>query len=212
MNRTALAAIIACSSFGLGLSARAQEPTATKRKPVLSSDEIAASKEIIAPPGAITEFAYETEIGGPNGRGEKRLFADGQFTINYWRNTPDKPGHVSNLSFTVFLGEGGFFRFEFSTDKMNLDLEPGFYDNAARVGSNARGQPGMSVDTGSYCSSAHGSFKILQADFTYKRDNFSRSELVPIGFAVEFEEHCYGRSAALRGHLYYNYVPPNRSR
>src|SRR5262249_41189398 len=124
--------------------------------------------------------------------------------------TPDKPGHVSNLSFTVFLGEGGFFSFEFSTDKMNLDLEPGFYDNAARVGSNARGQPGMSVGTSSYCSSAHGSFKSLQPVFSYKRDRFSRSALVPIRLAVDFKEHCSGRPAARRGRLYYNYVPPNR--
>jgi hypothetical protein len=198
-----IAALVACFVITVAERARAQESTGTKRRPVLSSDDVAAKDTPNAPPGATTELYINSDKGDLIGRGRTQLFADGQFTLQYWRNTPDKPGAVSNLSFSVDIPEGGWLHFQFSTDKMNLNLEPGFYDNAVRTGTNARGQPGMSIDgNGASCSASFGSFKILQADFSYKS-----GKLVANSFAAEFEQHCRGRAASLRGHIYYNYVP-----
>jgi len=176
----------------------------------LSADDVAASKEplTLVPTGAVTDFYYESDRGDPIGQGSKLLLKDDEISVNVAPDQRHKGGPVSQVKLAVSGKGGKLFELWFSTEKMNTNLVPGTYDGAGRVEFAKYMQPGISISgNGRGCLDARGSFSILQADFHYRS-----GKLVLDSFAVEFDQHCGDRQAGLRGHLYYNFLPPTGSR
>jgi len=204
-----LIALVVCFVNGSASNANAQEQGGRKRMPSLSADDVAASKEplSIAPAGALTDFYYTSDKADPVGQGTTLQLQLGQMSVNVVPDSRYKAGPINHVKLVVSGKGGQLFELWFSTEKMNVNLVPGSYDGAGRVEFTKYMQPGMSISgNGRGCLDARGNFSFLQADFHYQS-----GKLVADGIAVEFEQHCGDRQAGLRGHLYYNYVPPTNS-
>ena len=211
MNRVALLAVILLSLGGIVPDAIAQAPSARKQPPSLSAEDVAASKDStpMRLGSAITDFYYTSDKGDPVGQGSTLSLRQDEISVIV---TPDsrykKDGPVNHVKLVVSGKGGKLFELWFSTEKMERDLVPGSYEGAGRVEFTKYMQPGLSISgNGRGCLDARGSFSILEAGFHYES-----GKLIADAFAVEFEQHCGDRQAALRGHLFYNYVPPTVSR
>lgn len=187
-----------------------QEAGGRKRLPALSADDVAASKDplTLVPTGAVTDFYYESDKGDPVGQGSKLSLKGDEISVSVAPDSRYKGGPINHVKLAVSGKGGKLFELWFSTEKMNANLLPGSYDGAGRVEFTKYMQPGISISgNGHGCLDARGNFSILQADFHYQS-----GKLVADSFAVEFEQHCGDRQAGLRGHLYYNFLPPAGSR
>jgi hypothetical protein len=200
-------ALLACIVGALTPGAGAQEPSGRKRMPTLSNDDVAASKDpfTFSASGTITDFHYTSDKADPVGQGSTLSLKADEISVtvtpDWWRY---KGGPIDHVKLVVSGKGGKLFELWFSTEKMNRPLSPGSYEGAGRVEFTKYMQPGISISgNGRGCLDARGSFSILQADF-----HNDSGKVVVDGFAVEFEQHCGDRQASLRGHLYYNYVPP----
>jgi len=211
MNRVALLAVILLILGGIVRDVTAQTPAVPKRPPSLSAEDVAASKDP-TPMNlgtAITDFYYTSDKGDPIGQGSALSLRQDEMSVSV---TPDsrykKDGPVNHVKLVVSGKGGKLFELWFSTEKMEKDLVPGSYEGAGRVEFTKYMQPGISISgNGRGCLDARGSFSILQSGFHYES-----GKLIADTFAVEFEQHCGDRQARLRGHLFYNYVPPAVSR
>lgn len=207
MKRIALLmALIVCCAAAIARHANAREATGRKRMPTLSADDVAASKDpvMIAPAGAVTDFCYASDKDDPIGRGSTLSLKQDEMSVSVTPDSRYRGGPINHVKLVVSGKGGKLFELWFSTEKMNANLLPGSYDGAGRVEFAKYMQPGFSISSnGRGCLDARGRFSILQADFHYQAGN-----LVADSFAVEFEQHCGDRQGALRGHLFYNYVPP----
>lgn len=88
----------------------------------------------------------------------------------------------------------------FSSKKLGVSLEPGFYGNAERWPFEAAARPGIDINAnGRGCNNVTGNFTILDLNVDY-------SGIIPrvVSFAAKFEQHCEGGSSALTGTIYYN--------
>ena len=199
-----LTALLACCAGTTARDAKAQDAGKQKRMPALSADDVAASKDplTIAPADAVTAFYYESDKGDPVGQGTTLSLTQDEMSVSVTPDSRYKGGPINHVKLVVSGKGGKLFELWFSTEKMNTNLLPGSYEGAGRVEFTKYMQPGISISgNGRGCLDARGSFSILQGDFHYVS-----GRLVADSFAVEFEQHCGDRQAALRGHLYYNYV------
>lgn len=112
--------------------------------------------------------------------------------------TPEDGGPItaSSNGGTFISFRAGGFRYEFESSSGDV-LEVGAYEEATRYPFNALSEPGLSVSgNGRGCNRLTGRFDILEAEFG------------PQGsvehFAVDFEQHCEGGSAALFGLIRFN--------
>jgi hypothetical protein len=208
-RNAALLAVLACLIAANTTNAVAQESGGRKRLPALSSDDVSASKDpfTFAPSGAITDFHITSDKGDPIGQGSTLSLKQDELSVTV---TPDWPRPYKSTPINhvklVVSGKGGkLFELWFSTEKMNKDLEPGTYEGAGHVSFAKYMQPGLAISgNGRGCIDARGTFSILQSEF-----HLESGKLIADSFAVEFEQHCGDRVASLRGHLYYNYIPPS---
>jgi putative Ig domain-containing protein len=110
-----------------------------------------------------------------------------------------------NVTFSK-LGSPMSWTFEFSTFHMNQGLVPGFYDKVDLSILATPGRPSMNIGgPGGSCDALTGNFTIIDAQF--ESTGLQRKVL---SLAVQFEQHCRGNPPAVRGLLFYKYVPPIR--
>jgi hypothetical protein len=212
MKRIALLmALLSCLAGAICRDARAQGASRPRPAPTMSSDDVAASKDpfTFTASGTITDFHYTSDKGDPVGQGSTLALKQDEMSVSVTPDSRYKGVPIDHVKLVVSCKGGKLFELWFSTEKMNKPLSPGSYDGAGRVEFTKYMQPGISISgNGRGCLDARGGFSILQADFHY-----DSGKVVVDSFAVEFEQHCGDRTAGMRGHLYYNYVPAaNRSR
>ena len=201
-----LMAVLSCFVAATARDAKAQDSGGRKRMPTLSAEDVADSKHplTITPGGAITDFYYVSDKDDPVGRGSALQLKQDEMALSVTPDWSHKGGPINHVKLVVSGKGGKLFELWFSTERMNSNLVPGSYEGAGRVEFTKYMQPGISISgNGRGCLDARGNFSILQADFHYQD-----GKLVADSFAAEFEQHCGDRQAALRGHLYYNYIPP----
>jgi hypothetical protein len=202
---TLLTALLACFLAMTARATRAQDSSGRKPLPTLSAEDVADSKHplVVTPGGAITDFYYTSDKEDPVGRGSTLQLKKDEMSVSVTPDWSYKGGPVNHIKLVVSGRGGKLFELWFSTEKMNSNLLPGSYEGAGRVEFVKYMQPGISISgNGRGCLDARGSFSILQADFHYES-----GKLITDSFAADFEQHCGDRQAALRGHLYYNYIP-----
>jgi hypothetical protein len=207
MKRVLAATAILC--FVLELAAQSpysrQSAQGKKPMPTLDSEDVSAGKKppSFAPEGGVTELVYESDKGDWVGKGARRYFKKEEIAATFTAVPANRVGPVGSVRIEISTKGGHWFGLWFSTDKMNVNLAPGFYDNAVRAINSTPKYPGLDISAnGSGCSSLTGNFRILRADFHY--EGF---KLVADSFGVEFEQHCEGKLPTFRGHFYYNYAP-----
>jgi hypothetical protein len=117
--------------------------------------------------------------------------ADGVFTVT---------GGGSRVSVKVDAGGSNLWQLEFAAP-IGAQLVPGPFEIAARYPFQSPTRPGLSVTgLGHGCNSVTGRFDVRQAD-TDRGGNLVR-------FAADFEQHCEGATAALRGTIRWNATDP----
>lgn len=134
-----------------------------------------------------TALLMWSDAGDYIGGGENRSFhlADGTFSADHGTGT------VS----VRFAGEE-WWTASFAAPS-GVELAPGAYENATRYPFQAATVPGLSVSgDGRGCNTLTGRFDVLEAVFG---PNGSVDR-----FAADFEQHCEGATAALRGSVRYN--------
>jgi uncharacterized delta-60 repeat protein len=162
--------------------------------PVAQNDSYTAAENtplvVNAPLAPATSLNMVSDAGDYIGQGRTYAFtpSTGTFALQ---------GNANYL--TVYYGGGSeYFSLTFAGIG-SAPLTPGYYPNAERASFRSAGHPGMDITGGSRGSNTlTGSFTVLQlvTDATGK----------VIRFAVDFEQHSEGRTAALRGGLRYGYT------
>ncbi len=105
-----------------------------------------------------------------------------------------------SVSVNVQAANGGWWLLDFAAPQ-GQTLAAGTYDGATRSPMQDPSVPGLSVfGNGAGCNTLTGSFTVTQIAFG------SAGELQ--SFDADFEQHCEGADAALRGHVHVVATPP----
>jgi len=118
-----------------------------------------------------------------------------------------KPTFVSNqtIQFAV-TGGNDWWYLDFDAPD-GESLEPGLYENATRYPFNPSNAPGLSFSgNGSGCNTLTGDFTVITND---TETNAQTGAKKLNQFAADFEQHCEGSTAALKGKIRYNAVDPS---
>lgn len=157
------------------------------------------------PPTAITELRVTSDLHDGLGRGEQFNFSqsDGSWTAKAEDHTGNGLVDVITIVFrdTTSTEE---WSLTFDTLPMGSDIAAGVYPRAARSQfADIGGIAGLAINRNSGgCNQLTGSFVISEVQIDYSS---GAPELT--SFAASFEQHCEGAIAALRGSIYYNYLP-----
>lgn len=143
--------------------------------------------------GAETRLTLKSDAGDYIGQGQSYLYTDANATFRYSKN------YDNGISLAVTTPDT-WWNLELAAPA-NATLQPGSYEGAMRFPFQSADQPGLSFSgAGRGCNSLTGRFDIFEV--TYGSDG------VVTALNASFEQHCEGNTAALRGQLSYNLVPP----
>ncbi|MEJ2692900.1 MAG: hypothetical protein P8166_07495, partial [Candidatus Thiodiazotropha sp.] len=146
---------------------------------------------------AATTITLDSEPGDYIGQGQSYSYTDENADIQYSRNYDNGitvrinnlPGQSSDW-WTLNLAAPD-----------NAELQPGAYENAERFPFQSLGVPGLDFSgNGRGCNTLTGRFEVFQVSYDGSGNVLSLS--------ADFEQHCEGGNAALRGTIVYNTVPP----
>ncbi|HJQ26486.1 MAG TPA: hypothetical protein VKA60_21405 [Blastocatellia bacterium] len=150
---------------------------------------------------AVTRVTVTRERGR-NGARERLVFtpADGRFKATVEDRTRDGlPDYVT----IEFHGQNNWWRFEFTTYGLGINMAPGSYVNCQRAAF-SEGTAGLDIGANhSGCNTLTGSFTIYDVRFDYSK---GRPELA--SFAASFEQQC---GIDVQGMLYFNAVPKDET-
>jgi hypothetical protein len=162
--------------------------------PSSPTSSVALPPAIPLPPGApvsATTFTMTSEPGDTVGFGLSRTYylGDGTWTARF--DTNNAGGHVAIFIESLRGNPLWFWQLNFGSPK-GQPLVPGSYSAARRYPFQGDTQPGLDVVGGSGCNTSTGSF--IVNDIKVTAGNLDR-------FDATFEQHCDGRSPALRGRV-----------
>lgn len=213
------------SSFARPASALSYRWTQLSGPPVdidgARSDLAIIHAPLVRPGGEDLRFRLVVRDAAGNTSSDETLirvasFNDPQTYVQMRSDAGDYIGGGASFRLDPFQGSfyntvnfrGGLSVFYQGNDFYTLDFGPplgtpftaGAYENAQRFAFADPGRPGLDISgAGRGCNTVTGRFDVL--DFQAVGDTVQRA-------AIDFEQHCEGASAALRGELRINYVRP----